>query len=102
MTNNVTYSTFEKKVIYAFSVLNEYGKLAYYDGLEKIGDTSITSMKADLRDDSDDLKEVAKKRIKQYAGTAGLPYRVDISRLAVRKDNTFFRDHDVHKVDRCQ
>lgn len=98
MTNNITYSTFEKKVIYAFSVLNEDGKLAYYDSLEKIGDTSITSMKADLRDNSDDLKEVAKKRIKQYAGTSGLPYKVDISRLAVRKDNTFFRDHDVHRV----
>lgn len=96
--NNVTYSTFEKKVIYAFSVLNESGKLDYYNGLEKIGDTSITSMKADLRDDSEDLQEVARKRIKQYAGTAGLPYKIDVSRLAVRKDNTFFRDYDVHRV----
>ncbi|MDT2817540.1 Eco57I restriction-modification methylase domain-containing protein [Vagococcus lutrae] len=98
MMNNVTYSTFEKKVIYAFSVLNESGKLDYYNGLEKIGDTSITSMKADLRDDSKDLQEVARKRIKQYAGTAGLPYKIDVSRLAVRKDNTFFRDYDVHRV----
>lgn len=98
MANNVTYSTFERKVIYAFSILNEDGKLDYYNGLEKIGDTSIVNMKTDLRDNSDDLIEVARKRIKQYAGTAGLPYKIDISRLAVKKDNTFFRDYDVHRV----
>lgn len=96
--DRVTYSTFERKVIYAFSILNENGKLDYYNGLEKIGDTSIESIKADLRDNSDDLKEVARKRIKQYAGTSGLPYKIDVSRLAIKKDNTFFRDYDVHRV----
>lgn len=96
--DRVTYSTFERKVIYAFSILNENGKLDYYNGLKKIGDTSIESIKADLRDNSDDLKEVARKRIKQYAGTSGLPYKIDVSRLAIKKDNTFFRDYDVHRV----
>ncbi|MGF2144883.1 Eco57I restriction-modification methylase domain-containing protein [Vagococcus fluvialis] len=98
MTNSVTYKTFEKKVVYAFSVINKDGKLDYYDGLRKVGDTSIDNFKTDLRDDSDDLKNIARKRIKQYAGTSGLPYSIDLSRLAVKKDDTFYRDYDVHKV----
>lgn len=98
MINSVTYKTFEKKVVYAFSVINKDGKLDYYDGLRKIGDTSIDNFKTDLRDDSDDLKNIARKRIKQYAGTSGLPYTIDLSRLAVKKDDTFYRDYDVHKV----
>lgn len=98
MSNVVTYQAFERKIIYAFSVPNKDGRLAYYDGLEKIGDASISDFKIDARDNSDDLKEVARKRIKQYAGTSGLPYQIDISRLAVTKTNKIFRDHDVHEV----
>lgn len=98
MSNIVTYQAFERKIIYAFSVPNKDGRLAYYDGLEKIGDASISDFKIDARDNSDDLKEVARKRIKQYAGTSGLPYQIDISRLAVTKTNKIFRDHDVHEV----
>ena len=99
MSEIATYQAFERKVIYAFSVQNKDGKLAYYDGLEKIGDTSITDFKIDARDNSDDLKEVASKRIKQYAGTSGLPYQIDISRLAVTRDNKFFRDHDLESLE---
>lgn len=93
-----TYQTFDRKIIYAFSIVNNDGKLDYYNGLEKIGDASISNYKIDANDNSNDLIEVAKKRIKQYAGTAGLPYKVDIARLAVTKENKFFRDYDVHRV----
>lgn len=92
------YQAFERKIIYAFSIENKDRKLDYYDGFKKIGDASTKSLKLDFKDESPDLIRAAENRIKQYAGTSGLPFKVDISRLAVTKDNKFFRDYDVHEV----
>ncbi|MCD8914662.1 Eco57I restriction-modification methylase domain-containing protein [Staphylococcus simulans] len=92
------YQAFERKIIYAFSIDNKDGKLDYYDGYEKVGEASVPNFKMDYRDESPDLLKAAEKRIKQYAGTSGLPFKVDISRLAITKDNKFFRDYDVHEV----
>lgn len=92
------YQAYERKIIYAFSVENKDGKLDYYDGYEKVGEASVPNFKMDYRDESPDLLKAAEKRIKQYAGTSGLPFKVDISRLAITKDNKFFRDYDVHEV----
>ncbi|MCX8514783.1 MAG: Eco57I restriction-modification methylase domain-containing protein [Burkholderiales bacterium] len=98
MSETIQYQTYERKIIYAFSVPNKDGGLNRYKGLEKIGDTTTNNPKINAHDNSDDLKKVAEERIKEYTRTAGLPYQIDIARLAVTKNNKYFRDYDVHNV----
>ncbi|MCX9099836.1 Eco57I restriction-modification methylase domain-containing protein [Bacillus anthracis] len=95
----VSYSTFERKLIYIQSANNESGKYAAWDGLEKIGDTSVPeNYEADFRPNSDYLRTYAERRINQYMNTAGVPYTLWWAQLAVDNKNRFFRDHDVHEV----
>lgn len=96
---NSLYQTAERKLIYVESGDNANGKWPAYEGLEKVGDTSIDDYEMDNKPNSADLRKVADRRIKQYMGTAGVPYKLGWAELAYRKsDNSWFRDYDVHEV----
>lgn len=93
------YQTAEKKLIYIQTADNSKRQWPQYDGLEKIGDASITSFEIDGRPNSSDLRKIADARINQYMRTAGVPHILQWAELAYRKtDNTWFRDYDVHAV----
>ncbi|MCW1908912.1 Eco57I restriction-modification methylase domain-containing protein [Lactiplantibacillus paraplantarum] len=93
------YQTAERKLIYVQTADNNDGQWPAYSGLEKIGDASIDSYEMNNRPNSDDLRQVADKRIRQYMGTAGVPYKLQWAELAYRKkDKRWFRDYDVHEV----
>ena len=95
----ITYNTFDRKIIYIQSANNETGLWLAYDGLEKIGDTSVPDdWEADFSKNSEYLREHAKLRINQYMNTAGVPYNLHWVELAVDKNRQFFRDHKVHEV----
>jgi len=93
------YQTAERKVIYVQTANNDDGLWPAYVGLEKVGDASIDSFEMDNRPNSEDLRKVASRRIQQYMGTAGVPYKLQWTELAYRKrDKKWFRDYDVHEV----
>ncbi len=93
------YQTAERKLIYVETGDNTDGKWPAYNGLEKVGDATIDDYEMDNKPNSPDLRKVANHRIKQYMGTAGVPYKLGWAELAYRKfDNSWFRDYDVHDV----
>ena len=93
------YHTAERKVIYIQTADNTSGKWQVYDGKEKIGDATADDYEVDNRPNSDDLRKMADRRIRQYMTTAGVPYKLQWSELAYRKsDKSWFRDYDVHRV----
>lgn len=88
-----------RKVIYVQTADNGNGKWPAYIGLEKIGDATTDDLETDNTPNSDDLRKVAERRIKQYMETAGVPHKLQWAELAYRKtDHTWFRDYDVHDV----
>ena len=92
------YQTAERKVIYVQNVDRKM-HLPLYEGAEKVGETSFDDFEIDASPNSDDLHEVADRRIRKYMTTAGLNYEVPWVELAYRKkDRTWFRDSDVHTV----
>ena len=93
------YQTAERKLIYVETGDNTDGEWPAYNGLEKVGDATIDDYEMDNKPNSPDLRKVANHRIKQYMGTAGVPYKLGWAELAYRKfDNSWFRDYDVHEV----
>ena len=95
------YTTAERKFIYVQTVNNESGKLAAYEGAQKIGEGTISSddIEADWIANSEFLRKIAPKRIKQYMTTAGLHFELGWVELAYKKSTkTWFHDHDVHEV----
>lgn len=93
------YQTAERKLIYVQTANNGDGNWPAYVGLEKVGDASVDGYEMDNRPNSTDLREVADHRIRQYMGTAGVPYDLQWAELAYRKaDKHWFRDYDVHEV----
>lgn len=95
------YTTAERKFIYVQTVNNESGKFAAYEGAQKIGEGSIASddIEADLTPNSEFLRKIAPKRIKQYMTTAGLHFELGWVELAYKKSTkSWFHDHDVHEV----
>ena len=95
------YTTAERKFIYVQTVNNESGKLAAYEGAQKIGEGTIFSddIEADWTANSEFLRKIAPKRIKQYMTTAGLHFELGWVELAYKKSTkTWFHDHDVHEV----
>lgn len=93
------YSTTERKLIYIQTARNDNNMWPAYSGSEKIGDASIDSFEINGHPNSDDLREVAERRINQYMNTAGVPHELQWAELAYRKsDKTWFRDYDVHEV----
>ena len=95
------YTTAERKFIYVQTVNNENGKLAAYEGAQKIGEGKISTddIEADWTANSEFLRKIAPKRIKQYMTTAGLHFELGWVELAYKKSTkTWFHDHDVHEV----
>ena len=95
------YTTAERKFIYVQTVNNESGKFAAYEGAQKIGEGSVASddIEADWTPNSEFLRKIAPKRIKQYMTTAGLHFDLGWVELAYKKSTkTWFHDHDVHEV----
>ncbi|WP_076461712.1 Eco57I restriction-modification methylase domain-containing protein [Limosilactobacillus caccae] len=97
--NELYKTTNSRKVIYVQTADNGDGKWPAYIGLEKIGDATTDDLETDNTPNSDDLRKVAERRIKQYMETAGVPHKLQWAELAYRKsDHTWFRDYDVHEV----
>ena len=95
------YTTAERKFIYVQTVNNESGKFAAFEGAQKIGEGTVASddIEADWTANSDFLRSVAPKRIKQYMTTSGLPFELGWVELAYKKSTkSWFHDHDVHEV----
>ena len=95
------YTTAERKFIYVQTVNNENGQLAAYEGAQKVGEGTVSSddIEADWTANSEFLRKIAPKRIKQYMTTAGLHFELGWVELAYKKSTkTWFRDHDVHEV----
>lgn len=95
------YTTAERKFIYVQTVNNESGKFAAYEGTQKIGEGSVATddIEADWTANSEFLRTIAPKRIKQYMTTAGLRFELGWVELAYKKSTkTWFHDHDVHEV----
>ncbi|WP_283590131.1 Eco57I restriction-modification methylase domain-containing protein [Ligilactobacillus saerimneri] len=88
------YKTAERKLIYA-----QTGTDQSHIGLEKVGDASVDTFEIDNRPNSNDLREIAGRRVRQYMGTAGVEYELQWAELAYnRKTKQWFRDYDVHEV----
>lgn len=95
------YTTAERKFIYVQTVNNESGKFAAFEGAQKIGEGTVASddIEADWTPNSDFLRSVAPKRIKQYMTTSGLPFELGWVELAYKKSTkSWFHDHEVHEV----
>lgn len=95
------YQSAERKFIYVQTVDNRSGGFSAYDGTQKIGEGTIAEddIEADWTPNSDFLRRVAPKRIKQYMTTSGLSYDLGWVELAYRKsDKYWFHDKDVHEV----
>lgn len=93
------YRTSEQKFIYIQTVNNENGLFNAYEGTQKIGEGTIPEVEADLSPNSEYLRSIAPKRIKQYMTTSGLPYMLGWVELAYKKSTrTWFHDYDVHNV----
>ena len=87
-------TTADRKVIYV-----QTGKWDRYKGAEKVGETTTDDLEIDSRPNSDDLRNVANQRVKQYMRTSGVPFTVQWAELAYRKkDHTWSHDYDVHDV----
>ena len=95
------YTTAERKFIYVQTVNNESGKFSAFEGAQKIGEGTVASddIEADWTPNSDFLRSVAPKRIKQYMTTSGLPFELGWVELAYKKSTkSWFHDHEVHEV----
>ena len=78
------YEVSKQRLIYIFAIDDDAHK-----GLLKIGETTFTG---------NDLNAAARKRIDQYTKTAGIPYKLLHTELAVTDKNISFRDYDVHRL----
>lgn len=84
------------KVIYLMRIPYDTHK-----GLIKVGDTSIELAVPNLPPNSSKLNEAARKRIKEYTQTGGIPFELLHTELAYYEDSDGakgFDDHEVHKV----
>ena len=86
------------KLIYIFRINDDLHK-----GMLKIGETTLRTIKsiAELVPNCHNLNQAAKDRISSYTATAGVPYELLHTELAVFMVHSYanpFRDYDVHKV----
>ena len=93
------YQTAERKLIYIQTGDNSDGMWPAYEGAEKIGDATIEGYEYNLSPNSDDLRDIAERRINQYMTTSGAKHILQWAELAY-SDQTkrWFRDHEVHEV----
>ena len=95
------YKTAERKFIYVQTVDNKSGLFPAYEGAQKVGEGTVSSddVEADWTPNSEFLRAIAPKRIKQYMTTSGLPFDLGWVELAYKKSTkTWFHDHEVHEV----
>lgn len=95
------YKTAERKFIYVQTVDNKSGLFPAYEGVQKVGEGTVSSddVEADWTPNSEFLRAIAPKRIKQYMTTSGLPFDLGWVELAYKKSTkTWFHDHEVHEV----
>ena len=95
------YKTAERKFIYVQTVDNKSGLFPAYEGAQKVGEGTVSSddVEADWTPNSDFLRAIAPKRIKQYMTTSGLPFELGWVELAYKKSTkSWFHDHEVHEV----
>lgn len=87
--------TFKYRLIYIFAIDDKIHR-----GLLKIGETTFASNLPiqKLPPSCPILNEAAEKRINQYTSTAAIPYRLEHTEIAVKKNFETFRDYDVHRV----
>lgn len=84
------------KVIYLMRIPYDTHK-----GLIKVGDSTIELAVPNLAPNSSELNAVARKRIKEYTQTAGIPFELLHTELAYYEDSEGakgFDDHEVHKI----
>lgn len=103
MANYKFDSTFEYKLIYAFVINDER-----HQNLIKVGQATLHTNKhySCFAPNCKELNYAAKQRINSYTVTAGIPYQLIYTEIAVydekQKDGTFktksFSDHKVHEV----
>ncbi|AWX31857.1 Eco57I restriction-modification methylase domain-containing protein [Methanosphaera sp. BMS] len=102
INSNEFVDTFSYKIIYIFTINDEFHK-----GRLKIGDTSISTNKTpdQLPPNCHELNVEAKKRIDSYTKTADIKYNLLHTELAIityNKEGVLiseaFRDYDVHKI----
>lgn len=94
-----TYQTFDRKLIYIQTADGSPEDWPLYQNSRKIGDATLTDPETDARANSDDLRQAAKERIRQYMTTSGVPYKVEWAELAYSKATKhYFRDYDVRNV----
>ena len=77
-------NAFSYKIIYVFTI---YDKL--HQGILKIGETTLTTSKEriELPDNSEDLNNAAKKRIRNYTNTIGVMEHLLYTTLAITNKN---------------
>lgn len=95
------YKTAERKFIYVQTVDNKSGLFQAYEGAQKVGEGTVSSddVEADWTPNSEFLRAIAPKRIKQYMTTSGLPFELGWVELAYKKSTkSWFHDHEVHEV----
>lgn len=95
------YKTAERKFIYVQTVDNKSGLFPAYEGAQKVGEGTVSSddVEADWTPNSEFLRAIAPKRIKQYMTTSGLPFELGWVELAYKKSTkSWFHDHEVHEV----
>ena len=95
------YKTAERKFIYVQTVDNKSGLFPAYEGAQKVGEGTVSSddVEADWTPNSEFLRSVAPKRIKQYMRTSGLPFKLGWVELAYKKSTkSWFHDYEVHEV----
>ena len=95
------YKTAERKFIYVQTVDNKSGLFPAYEGAQKVGEGTVSSddVEADWTPNSESLRAIAPKRIKQYMTTSGLPFELGWVELAYKKSTkSWFHDHEVHEV----
>lgn len=90
--------TYSFKLIYVLSI-----PYKTHEGLLKIGDTTIKTSKdpSEILPNSHELNSFAKDRIKSYTATAGIPFTLHYTELAIKQNGAYispFRDMDVHDV----
>lgn len=93
------YQTAERKLIYIQTGDNSDGMWPAYANAEKIGDATIEGFEYNLSPNSDDLREIAERRINQYMTTSGAKHVLQWAELAHSdQTNRWFRDYEVHEV----
>ena len=86
---NNPYEVYQRRLIYIFGIPD-----AAHERLLKIGEATIKNLPPTKKN----LERAAKARIDQYTRTAGIPYKLLHTELAVTDDGQTFRDYDVHRV----